>query len=290
MIETAGADGEITLVQATIDTAGGNLYCKGIGSKEGSGKGFQAYFSHVLTRGYGIIQINGIGTSNGPNSHSGIVLNGTQIEAKDRALVLLSGTAGLGADTNHGIHLLGTTSIEAENGCIHFAGISNGQGNDNDGIWVEDGVKISSTKLAKVFMQGFGGPGVASNHGIRLSGSNSAITSNGGAVILLGQGRGTDTLNQGILLDHGINVLSKGRGMHAGPIILHGLGGLGSEKNNGIALNGRKTLISSVDSDILLTGVSHINDLTEPSVLIDFPSNIETKGRGRIRIKKETSK
>ncbi|MBX2929635.1 MAG: HYR domain-containing protein [Saprospiraceae bacterium] len=172
----------------------------------GSGPGFFNYGLIIegadsrITSGGGDVEVTGQGgggSGSGTVNHGIRLVNEGRITSGGSGTVTVQGTGGTGTGSdNYGVEVRGTnTQITSSGGAVLVTGTGGGTATPfNYGVFVVDGGVIMNAgtgAAATVTVVGQGGnsPGaVGGNYGIYLDGSNTQITSSGGAVSVTGIG------------------------------------------------------------------------------------------------------
>jgi len=136
----------------------------------------------------GDINLTGIGNG-ARNSNTGIELIEGVVESTGTGIITLNGTGGNGIDDNEGIKITGSGSgISSVQGEINLTGVGNGTGNDNYGIWLEDGAELAS-QTGNISLTGSGAnqaEGIlVENSEINLTGGSSSISLNTSGIVNL---------------------------------------------------------------------------------------------------------
>jgi hypothetical protein len=123
--------------------------------------------------------------------------------------VNLTGT-GTVAGNSVGININGAT-VQSSTGNVQLQGTGGNTGNNNFGVEIQGGGKVTSTSATgTVMVQGTGGASSGnSNFGVLLTGAGAQITSTGGNVSVTGQAGGSAT-TVGIEIDAGNSVTAPG--------------------------------------------------------------------------------
>jgi hypothetical protein len=260
-IETIASTGTgVDAAKITIHGTGGN------GVHNNYGVQLSASTTNV-TSVKGDISITGLGNGSGVNNY-GVYANNIETIAStgtgvDAAKITIHGTGGDGTSDNYGVWLSGsTTDVSSEDGDISITGVGgNGSGGVNYGVLISDIETIASTgtgaDAAKITIHGTGGNEKWDNYGVWLVGSTTDVTSVDGDILItgVGGGDGSNSGNYGVYLDFIETIASTGTGADAAKITIHGTGGNGTETNIGVYLEHSTTDVTSVDGDILITGV-----------------------------------
>ncbi|NES18934.1 MAG: filamentous hemagglutinin N-terminal domain-containing protein, partial [Symploca sp. SIO3E6] len=145
---------------------------------------------------------------------------------------------------------INNSNINPGNGNIQLIGIGqDGQnlGDDNNGIVIFGGSLLETTDNGRISLDGTGGNGEDSNHGISIL--DSTLRTENGAIDLEGTGQGNSFQNLGILLLGNTLVETTGNGS----ITFNGFGGDGTSSNTGVWIfnNAR---VQTVTGNIDITG------------------------------------
>lgn len=309
----------VNLSGGQLQTDAGLLTLIGHGGGDGTGIGAVGIYSaaQVGSIGNGAIVFQGFG-GDGVHGNMGIYLSGGQISTLDGDITLqgtgsgtgalnfgirlesnaqcvssgagvltLSGTSGQGKNNNHGVILAGS-SLSANTGAISVTGIGRGSVDYNYGIRFESDSSCISTGTAPISLDGQNSFGRNGNAGVSIYTSGIAISSGYGDIQISGTSSGSAILNQGIRLESG-QIVSTGTGSGAANMHLIGVGGMGTNFCNGIAIQGFGgdaplfgTVVTSIDGNIVLEGTSGGSGLGNQAFDIDPSSLIDTTGSGMI--------
>jgi RHS repeat-associated protein len=264
-IGITGKDGvDVTsgaVVASTGTTAGATITLDGTGTISTSGSTRGVFLDHPstkITSVSGAISITGKGGGSGSGNY-GIYVNGAVVESTGTtagATITLAGDSGnsTGTQHNYGVNLQGSAKVSSVSGAIDIAGKGrDGTGSDNYGIYVGSGSVVESTGEtagAPITLNGTGGTGSSTNHGVFVSGVNTKVSSVSGAINITGNGGdGSGASNYGILVSGQAAVESTGA-----TITLTGTGGNGTGLNFGVRLANANTKVSSASGAIEITG------------------------------------
>ncbi|MGV3484666.1 MAG: Ig-like domain-containing protein [Planctomycetaceae bacterium] len=157
-------------------------------------------------------------------------------------------------------------------------------GSFNRGILVTDGSQILSTgtgpDAGTISLVGRGGDGNDGNRGVQFSAVGTRISSVDGDISIAGTG-GTSTggFNQGVIFFEGV-VESTGIGPDAARIDISGIGGIGTDSNAGVFMQGIDTRVTSIDGDISVVGLGKGTADFNAGVLIRDEAQIQSTGIG----------
>ncbi|WP_414514552.1 CHAT domain-containing protein [Nostoc sp. PCC 9305] len=165
----------------------------------------------TLNSGTGNISIKGQGNYADANEQKGVWLNNSSIMAGNGDISLTGIGYGNG-NNNNGIQLNNSLVSSTGTGRIRLQGTSNARGGrDNDGIEVNSSI-ITATKTGTINLEGIAGVGTDISEGIYI-GRNSRVRSANGNISLMGTGgNGEGNRNFGILLEDGAEMESTGTG------------------------------------------------------------------------------
>ncbi len=202
------------LAKVTIDGTGGNGANAGQGANYGvTIEGRNTLVSSVT----GDILVQGQGGTSGSFNLGVYLLHGATISSTGVAKVTVTGTGGAGTTSNHGVEIEasdpGDALVTSSVGDILITGqgggTAAGTSSSNFGVDVRIGGRVSSTGTAKITIDGTGGNGAASNHGVVIREVNTLVTSVDGDVAITGQpGAGSDAF--GIRVISAASVTSTG--------------------------------------------------------------------------------
>ncbi len=283
----AGGKGNVGLyLQGAVKTNSGSVLISGVGglgTSNNVGVEVAGGVAPNIETVDGAVQVIGSGGGTG-DFNSGIHLGSSALmTSTGQGTLTLTGTGGDGGTNNRGVTLAGGT-IESNEGTISITGNGQGSGDYNYGVRFESGGKINSLVDAPISIVGScaigGGEG---NCGISLSGLSSYIQAVNGSITLDGTGNGTDILNQGVRIENG-QVISTGTGVGAATISLIGVGGTGTDYNNGVAISGHLGEVTSVDGDISVDGTANGTGIGNAGVSLSSSDMINTTGAGVVTI------
>jgi hypothetical protein len=232
------------------------------------------------------ISIDGTGSETG-DFNIGVLFDNGSRSSTGKATITVTGQGSVsGANSNEGIRLNGANAkIISVDGAIELTGNGGGTTSLNRGVLLSTQSSISSTGNATIKVTGNGSTTATGeqNNGVALF-TNSLITSNNGAIEIIGTGgKGTD-LNSGVLLFNGSSISSTGNATikvtgdgsttatsqqnfgvfisganskiisNKGAIEITGTGGKGTNFNSGISLSDGGVISSTEDATITVTG------------------------------------
>ena len=263
---------------STIAPAGtGSITLTGTGGPETDSEGVvlsdATPTGATITSTNGSIVINGQGGTTGAsgNNNYGVGFEPlSHLTAIGSATITVTGTGGIGANSNNGVNFAGTmanpVNITGANGLvnIHGTGGGDGTGLTNDGINFASFVNVSVTGPGGITLSGTGGSGGMTaglgNIGLLMTDPDATITSSGsGPISLIGQG-GT-----GILADnqHGVAIGGVAVSTMTAPINITGTGGTGHQTSSGVVLfssGGVGATVSSASGPITVVGLGGIGN------------------------------
>ena len=173
------------------------------GRGAGSGAGNYGVFvnnqSSVAASGTGSIAIDGTGGGAG-SGNRGLVIGAGIVQVADGALTLNgTGSATGTGGGNDGIWITTGGLVDSSGGKITLDGTARGAGNQNVGVVMGGGGKITATNAAEIDITGRGSvTGGDNNFGFFITDANTAVTGQSGVLSITGIGGGGGTLNQGI--------------------------------------------------------------------------------------------
>ena len=305
---TGGQPGNITLSNALIQSSGGDttLTLKADGSiltagtnsiTSTGGKLHTIFWSDANNDQSGYISLTNttIISNGGDVILGGGVDNGADIfAATDGTTLLHDGIAGDGRPDGYAWgNVASDDGIRLSNDYISAGGgsiVMRGRGLDDVGTSFHYGVHIFSGSLLTasdgILVDGGGGGGMDSDHGIVLNGLGTTLRSTSGDIVLNGTGGlGAGVNNLGTVIQSSAAVVSNGVGGTAAPIRIYGKGGSGAgDFNYGVMLQAQGS-VSSKDGDIAITAVggngvnsNHAFRLLNANVLSDGDANITISG------------
>ena len=216
-----------------------------------------------------------------------VISTGTGANA---ATIRIQGFGGAGESFNHGVHIRDAlTEITSVAGAIEIIGEGNRRDQaeqSNTGVVVAAGGSIRSTGVGPnagtIRVRGTGGAGTSFNDAVLVTNSGTKITSVDGDIDIVGFGSSnvTEVNNTGVEIRSGAIVESTGLGASAATISITGTGGNGTRYNDGVFVDELGTRISSVDGDILLTGIAKGSGGWNTGTRIDDGASIGSTGVG----------
>ena len=210
-------------------------------------------------------------------SNCGLYLRGP-VTTKS-GLIYLDGTGGNGSSGNCGIWANSESSkIETDNGEVFIRGQGGGVHDFNMGVVLNAGSTIHLHGEGSLTVEGFSGRGINCNQGIFLS--NSTIISEKGPIFLKAMSYGSMEANDGIRLENS-QIRSEGTGLDAGRIALNGTSGNEAFCSHGVTLL-PGALITSVDGDISVTGLSLTADGPSQGMFFSHSEQIVSSGVGKV--------
>jgi hypothetical protein len=220
------------------------------------------------------VQITGAGSGTGDNNYgvyinddgNGPTLISSTGTGNDAATMTIEGTGGNGTSQNRGVWITGSmTEVTSIDGDIVITGTGgDGSADGNVGVWISGMATVSSTGAkvnpldddlaATITITGTGGEGTSNNHGVQLT--NAQVTSVEGDIEIVGEASGTEDDNYGVFISAASLVVSTGVGASAATIMIRGTGSEdGANRNRGVWIADFGTEVTSVDGDILVTGI-----------------------------------
>lgn len=276
----------------------------------------------ILNSNSGIMTVNGTGGSGTLNSNVGVMVMNDAVVKSTTGAVSIAGTGGMGASYTEGVRVEGlNTSVETDGGNLSITGTSGtGSSNLNSGVVVYYGANVSTTGSGTLDISGTANAsnnGTDRNYGVWLDAQNSLVTVADGNMNLTGAGAGTDA--SGVIMTAYSSVTSTGSGniniagtggthttttatshgvlidstigsgftavtaSSTGDIDITGTGGgsTGSD-NHGVYINGSGTTISTVDSNLNISGTAG-GDASK-GVVIAGSASVKSTGTGATTI------
>ncbi|MFP4575081.1 MAG: filamentous hemagglutinin N-terminal domain-containing protein, partial [Coleofasciculus sp.] len=179
---------------------------------------------------------------------------------------------------------INNSTINTEDGNIILTGTGGNSGNENFGIFINNGSVIETTGIGTITLNGIGGMGTSVNDGIHIVGTDSRISSGDGNIILNGTGQGNSQgdQNNGIFISDNAVLESTG----AGNITLTGISGNGIRFHDGIQIGAtnENASIRSVNGNIILNGQSNGTEGANRGIIFHEGSRVEATGTGSINI------
>jgi filamentous hemagglutinin family protein len=217
----------------------------------------------------GIVDISG-------KTSGAVTISGNSVGITNATITTGSGdfrATGRGRTTSgNGITLDNSTTINVGDGNINLTGTGGVGGSNNNGVSVDNSV-VQTTGLGTININGTGGNGTNGNSGVKISGENTKISVVNGEMSITGTGdiKTTEHENRGILIDSSSRVESLG----TGKIFLEGIGGSGTDSNQGVKI-GTDAGLYSVDGDIYIKGTGSSNATGDNS------RGIQVRSGGRV--------
>ena len=207
--DTGGQNNGIELIFSDVTSTGsgataGTITLSGTGGSgttDNHGIEFSGNSSNTPTISSvdGDIQITGVGNGSGLGNR-GLEFQSVLVEStgtgSDAATITIHGTGGNGTRANYGLQLISDdVRVTSQDGGIQISGIGNGSEDANYGVSMSVGAVVESTGTgagaATITIQGTAGNGTTASDGVRLSGSNTSVTSIDGAIDISGTAGGT---------------------------------------------------------------------------------------------------
>lgn len=238
----------------------------------------------IVGNGIGFVTLKASRSINfSPNS---IVSSGYNliIEANQQAIPTSGNFVGINLNASNA--RIERTDISNASGFVSIKGRGGNIGFDNIGIYVTSGSSILGGP-SNVSMSVVGEGGTSSSlgsYGVWVDGSNSRISSLGGAVSVTGTGGGSGTVenNSGIRISNGGLVSAGG----TGSVNLNGTGGTNSTGNfnYGIIVNGANSRVTSSGGNVAVTGLGGGSGSSggNVGVLVDDAGQISAGGSGPV--------
>ncbi len=219
--------------------------------------------------------------------HANITTNGGNLIMGGGANPLTTNAQGT-SNNWEGIDITAST-LSAGTGDISMRGAAaNNAGNAGQrGIYLRNGSQISTT-TGDITVNGTGGDGTNSNHGVFMdgNGSNTTITTQDGAISVTGQGgNGSSDSNRGIYLVNGAQIISTG----TGSVTVQGTGGNGTNANHGVFMDGwsgrgSNTIISAVNGDLQITGTGQGTGDSNRGIYMVNGAQVASTGTGAVTV------
>lgn len=236
----------------------GSIQLDGITSSMNTGNGVFLDGTTVSTLTGNLI-VNG--TSNGTGvSDVGILAVNSGTFSTTTGSLTATGIGGVGTDNSYGIGLLTSGAFFSSGGAIDLTGTARATGTGNSGIEMNTMGSVTNSGFGTITLFGTGGPGADSNNGIHLTNAGTLISADSGLISLTGQGggAGTGSVEDGILVQNGAQILNM-----SGGINMTGLAGIASNVAVGIALFDVPTKIQTVSGTITMHGNGGISSLNQ---------------------------
>ncbi|BAQ65372.1 choice-of-anchor Q domain-containing protein [Geminocystis sp. NIES-3709] len=272
----------VNVNNSQVTSATGSIEVTGTGNGTG-GENYGVYVNNggkIISSDTATIKIMGQGSLSSTTSSGN---DGTRVEGENTLISSLSsdieilGKGGKGSGSNRGILLTGKGEITTKTGTINVTGISDSQGDNNYGIAIVSGSKITATETAKITLigQAINNTSTDNNDGIRIENTNTQVSAKDGSIELTGRGGGSGNANLGIRITNGGQVISTGKAT----INVRGFGsedGVGT--NYGVQVNGGSSAITSKDGDITVEGTGKGSGGNNRGVSIEGAGVISSTG------------
>ncbi|MGI0481985.1 beta strand repeat-containing protein [Geminocystis sp. CENA526] len=239
-----------------------------------------------------IITLEGKGsTTSSGNDNYGIAIEGTDSKITSiNGAIDLTGTGGSG-NNSHGINLTSNSIIQSNTGTITLQGTATTSLDNSRGVLLLSGATITTTGTGKdtgnINITGVGSSTAqgAENHGVRIEGTGSKVSSVDGDITVMGTAGNGKNDNYGISLTSGGTIISNGVGENAGNIRVTGNGSTNTMDSNhdGVRLNSNGR-ITSKDGSISVTGTGGNGVNGNMGVRVTFSSLIQSTGNGSVTV------
>lgn len=271
-----------------------------------TGAGITVPDAVVEATGTGAVTVKGRGGSAGSAGvlveQSGQIKGGT--DPSDAGLLIVEGRGGLfSGQNNYGVFVstpsaLPTVSAIGSNGAgVKVTGTGGGTATsaNNHGVYLANG-RITAGGQGRVTVEGYGGntrnsPSGSFNYGVWIASATSSITSNDGAVRVVGIGGGGDPAgtagtggaNRGVLINAGGSITSASS---TASVTVEGRGGNSTGAGNfGVylalgAVPNDQSRITSGGGDVTVTGIEGSGTDTRRGILVTNPGLISTATNG----------
>ncbi|MEM7111121.1 MAG: hypothetical protein AAF614_01725 [Chloroflexota bacterium] len=235
--------------------------------------------ANIATTGSGAINVTVSGN---------IVLNsGSSLTTVDGGITLDANAAG--AQTADFIGLQANNAVIQTTGAgdiqlLGWGAETGGNSASMYGVNLQNSTTVSSTATGatagKVIMNGTGGNSFVNSVGVALFGGTTVTSVDGDIDIVgMGGGNGTNQRNYGVrmLLD---KIESTGTGTNAATITIIGTGGMGTNANSGVSIEGPSTDIISVEGNITIMGEGGPSTTNNVGISLSNFGKIESTGMG----------
>ncbi len=245
---TSGGTGTVT-VQGTSNTSngvgvlldaassissGGSGKVSVTGIATGSGRGVWVFVNSQITSGGGDVTVNGTSGPGATNDNMGVLVENVN-----------AGQPGITSGGNGNVTIIGQ-------------GGGSGASANNNGVWLRlDNAIVSAGGSGTLTIQGTGGTGSGGlNHGVRIDGVGSKMTTGGGNVSVTGVGGtggtgGSGIGNLGVYLTSSNTIMSGG----SGSVTVLGTGGTSNGDNNFGLYIVNSGQITSSGGNVQVTGI-----------------------------------
>ncbi|MEG4279060.1 filamentous hemagglutinin N-terminal domain-containing protein, partial [Microcoleus sp. MON1_C1] len=223
----------------------------------------------TVRSGGGNISLTGTGAGTG-TYNDGVNLRDSTVESTANGAVTIIGTGAVnGTDYNRGIRISDFPNgiVRSQNGDITLTGKGNGNGDGNTGLEILGFVK--STGTGKLILNGVSGNGKDFNPGILIS-TPARVQSQDGDIALNGTSNGNGENNTGILIQGPVESLGTGN------VTLTGVGGNGTDNNQGIQLSpGGANRVKASSGNVSLTGTGGGTGINNYGVFLNGGPELE---------------
>ncbi len=258
-----------------LSTGSGTITITGTAGTSGDGGVEIEDSGTAVTAVNGAIQITGTAEGSG----DGVDID-TQalIRTTGSASITITGTSGSSSGEGVDIGDAGTL-VTSVNGAISITGSND----NNDGVYINNGVTISSTGIGAgaATITIMGTSAASNNEGVDIGDEGVMVTSVDGDISITGVNTAD---NDAVYISSGGVISSTGTGANAANITIHGT--TTSANHEGVDIDKADTKVSSVDGDISITG---INLSTGDGIEMDSGSAVLATGDGNISIHGDTA-
>ena len=274
----------VRLGAAIAPTGTGSVTVKGTGGA-GTDSNFGVW---VFTTGStiaalgGDISITGIGGNGTTTDNIGIEIWTGTVTNIGSGKITLHGTGVSGTGFGRGVHLKDTSTVSVVDGALSVTGVGgSGTGTTNTGVLLQAVSILKATGTGSVTVNGTGGAGNATNHGVWVLDTGSFIQSKTGEIKVTGQAGSGGTNNAGVLVSGGGKILPTG----SANVTIDGKGGAGTDSNFGVWVDGTGSLIATTTGDIDITGRGGDGTSFNAGVIARLGGAIAPTSTGSITIK-----
>ncbi|MCV6637618.1 Ig-like domain-containing protein [Candidatus Albibeggiatoa sp. nov. NOAA] len=265
--DVASGTGAVTVnASAFLDSvsiAGGNITVSGAITNQAN-EGIELLSTNTVTiSGSGSVATTGTGAINIEAVRNIALNSGSSLSVVNGNLTLTANNAATASGSFAGINLNNATVTTSGTGAISMTGKGGNSSGGNSGVLILNGSTVQSTAASggSITINGTAGTGGTSNnsnHGVRVNGSGSLVSSVDGDINLTGTAAGgsSSTQNHGLYVDDGGQVIASGNANITGV----GNGGTGQNNQHGVLISGSGSKIQVATGNMDITGTAGGND------------------------------
>lgn len=275
---SSGGNSGVELSGAShVTSTSGQVTIRGTGGTSAEGGNFGVVFYSASTvSASGNLSIFGNGGVGGANNN-GVYFSGVSTGNSTGAGITISGT-GNGNGTGDGVEIIGSSSLTAS-GAISITGTGANLGIQNTGVSISSS-KIITTGTGGITLTGTGGAGTDNNIGVQIVSNGNVTTAGVGSILISGNSLGTGKQNYGVSIGATSMVRVSGAAS-AGSITVDGIGGNGTQSNDGVQIN--SSTLRTGNGGIAVTGTGRGNGASNRGLLFN-KATVQTLGNGAITL------